>query len=888
MHLSLRSIIHLTLFLAGMYCLPLRAQAPDSIPKRIFFTQMVDNAPPIIDGSIDDNCWEQVEWSGQYQQHEPDNFTPAAQDTRLKVLYDLKNLYIAFRCFDTEPDKIERRMSRRDGFAGDWVEVNIDSYHDLRTAFSFTISASGVKGDEFISNDGNNWDSSWNPIWYAKTQIDDKGWTAEIRIPLSQLRFGNAEEHVWGIQSTRRFFRLEERDTWQPVRLNDPGWVSRFGELRGLKGLQPQRQVEIQPYIVAQTASYKAEEGNPFATGSDQRVTAGVDGRIGVTSDLTLDFTVNPDFGQVEADPGALNLNGFQIFFSERRPFFVENRNIFNYSITEAEAGGDFNSDQIFYSRRIGGAPHRYISNDSDNLLFVDQPDNTTILTAAKFSGKTRKGLSVGILESITQREMAVLQERGERTEAVVEPLSNYFVGRLQQDFRGGNTVVGGILTAVNRDLAGNPELDFIHQSAYSGGLDVVHRWKNNSWIATGKLLYSSVNGSTEAITNTQRAFEHLFQRPDAEHLTLDSTATNLMGTGGTMKIANYGGDWIFETGVTWRSPGLELNDIGFMLNTDEVNYFLWGARRWTKPTNTFRRFQWNYNHWSRWDFSGRNLYRAVNTNMHQQWTNFWNSGMGITYENLDISKNALRGGPLLRRPPGMGINAYVSTNSRKKLRLGLNTFQAFSAEQIVRIQNYGININWQPTNAMSVQISPRFNRFQRKEQYVTQVEIGDDIRYINATVDQQTFSTTVRLNYNITPDLTVQYYGQPFISRGNYEHFLKSTATPLGKSFTDRFIGFETVSFNEDDDEFRVDEDGDGYKDFSFSNPDFNFIQFRSNLVIRWEYVPGSELFLVWSQGATAFADPGMGIFRSLSDNLFGEDARNVFLVKATYRFLR
>lgn len=864
------------------------AQSTDSIPRRIFFTQSVEGQGPVIDGLLDDACWEKVDWSGGYEQFQPYNLEDPSQETRLKLVYDSRNLYVAFRCHDTEPEKIERRMSRRDGFAGDWVEINIDSYHDLRTAFSFTVSASGVKGDEFVSNDGNNWDSNWNPIWYAKTNIDDEGWTAEIRIPLSQLRFGNSDEHVWGIQSTRRYFREEERDTWQPMKLNQPGWVSRFGELRGLKGIKPQRQVEIQPYILAQTTSSEAEEGNPFVTGRDSRVTAGLDGRIGVTSDMTLDFTINPDFGQVEADPGALNLNGFQIFFSERRPFFIENRNIFDYQLTQAEAGGAFNSDRLFYSRRIGGNPHRFIDGDSDKGLYVDQPDNTTILGAAKFSGKTRKGLSIGILESITQRELATLDLQGERTTDVVEPLTNFFVGRVQQDYRGGNTVIGGIFTAVNRDLEGNPDLGFLHESAYSGGLDVIHRWKDNEWVFTGKLLWSRVNGSTESILGTQESFERLFQRPDAEHLEVDSTATSLLGSGGTFKIANYGGNWIFETGMTWRSPELELNDIGFLVNTDEINYFFWGARRWTEPNEVYRRLQWNYNHWARWDFSGKMLYRAVNTNAHQQWANFWNTGGGFTYENLDISKNALRGGPLLRRPNGTAINFYINSDSRKKVMFGANTFQAFGQAGIVRVQNYGIFMRAQPTNAMSVTLSPNFNRFQRTEQYVTQREVGDEIRYINGEVDQQTFSLTVRLNYNITPDLTVQYYGQPFISRGRYKNFNRTTANTLGKTFDERFEFFENISFDADEDAYLVDEDDDRAIDFEFGNPDFNFIQFRSNLVFRWEYIPGSELFLVWSQGANAFEDPNRGLARSITDNLFGNNVRNTFLVKATYRFLR
>ena len=862
-------------------------QAP--LPKRIFETARIDGQSPVIDGTLEEGCWEKVAWSEGYTQLTPASGEDPTQQTSLKVLYDAKNLYLGFRCFDTEPEKIERRLSRRDGFAGDWVEVNIDSYHDLQTAFSFTITAAGVKADEFISNDGNNWDENWNPIWYAKTQVDSLGWTAELRIPLSQLRFGKQNEQVWGIQSTRRDFRKDERSTWQPARNNDPAWVSRFGELHGIKGLQAQKQLEIQPYVLAQISTSSAEEGNPFATGNDTRFTAGVDGRIGVTNDLTLDFTINPDFGQVEADPGALNLDGFQVFFSERRPFFVENRNIFDYRLTGSEAGGAYDSDLLFYSRRIGGAPHRFIGSDSEQRYYADQPQNTTILGAAKFSGKTRNGLTIGVLESVTQREMATIDFLGERTKEVVEPLTNFFVGRFRQDFHEGKTVIGGVLTSVKRDL-NDPSLDFMHRLATSGGIDFIHRWKNRSWFISGKTVFSSVAGSREAILATQTAFEHVFQRPDATHLQVDSSATDLAGTGGTLMIGKSGGKWVFETGATWRSPKLELNDIGFMVNTDEINYFFWGARRWMEPSGIFRSFRWNYNHWGRWDFSGQNLYRAVNTNAHASFKNFWRAGAGLTYENLDISKNALRGGPALRRPNGFGLFSYLSTDSRKKVNFFLNSFQARSVDKIVKIQNYSVGVNWQPFNALSVSFRPAYNRFQRLEQYVTQLDIGDQRRYINGRVDQHTFSATLRLNYNITPDLTIQYYGQPFISRGNYDRFNRVTDQPLARNFEDRFTAFgeDNVRYDEQKEVYEVDEDGDQNIDYSFGQPDFNFIQFRSNLVFRWEYTPGSELFLVWSQGATAFDDPQQGLFRSLTDNLFGENARNVFLVKGTYRFIR
>ncbi|MEM9886827.1 MAG: DUF5916 domain-containing protein, partial [Bacteroidota bacterium] len=588
-----------TLALIIGLCGLLTAQNSLQLENKKAYTTKKTDLPLQLDGKLEDEAWNAVEWTGDYKQLQPDDSAPPSFQTAFKVLYDDNYLYFGFRCFDEEPEKIVKRMSRRDGFDGDWIEVNIDSYFDKRSAFSFTVSASGVRGDEFVSNDGNNWDANWNPIWMAKTNIDELGWTAEMRIPLSQIRYSGKEDQVWGLQSTRRFFRNEERSTWQPMKQNAGAWVSLFGELHGLKGLKPQKQIEIQPYVVAQTESFEKIEGNPFADGSDRGVTAGVDGKIGITSDFVLDFTINPDFGQVEADPSVVVLDGYQVFFSERRPFFIENRNIFDYSITSADAGGSFNSDILFYSRRIGGSPHGYP--DLNNREYADVPQNTSILGAAKFSGKTSKGFSLGVLESVTAREFATIDFEGERREEIVEPLTNYFVARAQQDFREGNTYIGGILTAVNRDLKDTP-LDWLHESAYSGGLDFRHRWGEKQWNISGRALFSNVNGTTAAITRTQRSFEHNFQRPDAENLEVDSTLTSLTGNAGNLSVAKYGGNWRFQTGVTWRSPDFEINDIGFLRSANEVNYYLWTGYNINQPFSIFRRYRVNFNHYSRWD----------------------------------------------------------------------------------------------------------------------------------------------------------------------------------------------------------------------------------------------------------------------------------------------
>ncbi|PPK87801.1 carbohydrate binding protein with CBM9 domain [Neolewinella xylanilytica] len=856
-------------------------------PQRTFQTERIQGEAPLMDGSPTEAAWEAVEWSGDYVQFQPNAGAAPTQLTYLKVLYDDRNLYVAFRCLDSQPDKIEQRMGRRDEFPGDWVELNIDSYHDKRTAFSFTVSASGVKGDEFVSNDGNNWDSSWNPIWEAKTQLDSAGWTAEMRIPLSQLRFSSGDDQVWGIQSTRMDFRMDERSLWQPRDRNASGWVSRFGELRGLRDLQPRRTIELQPYVVAQRATYPLEENNPFADGADNRLSAGLDARIGVTNDLTLDLTINPDFGQVEADPGALNLDGYQIFFREQRPFFVEGQNIFDFNLSQAEAGGGHTSDQLFYSRRIGGSPHRVVSSEADRRYYVDQPVNTTILGAAKFSGKTSSGLSVGLLESITEREMATIDLAGERNETVVEPFTNYQVGRVQQDFRGGDTYVGAIMTGVQRSLGDDPELGFLHREAYSGGLDFTHRWKDRAWYVSGNTVLSSVRGSKEAILETQTGFEHFFQRPDATHLEVDSSATRLNGSSGMLKVGNLGGNFIFETGATWRSPGFEINDIGFMRNADEINYFGWMARRWQEPFSIFRRFQVNGNVYTTLDFGGNLLQQTFNVNTHANFTNFMNGGAGASYVAYRASKTDLRGGPILRRSPGVEYFGYVNSDQRKKVTVGVNAYEYRTFDGTHREGSVGVWANWQPFDAVSVNISPDYSTFRRADQYVDQQDVAGGTTYLVASVDQRTFSTTLRFTYNLTPDLTLQYYGQPFISRGTYQDFKQFTGAGMAETFGERFTAFSDAAVTYDTEEglYRI-RSAEG--ELEVGDPDFNFIQFRSNMVIRWEYRPGSEIFLVWAQGNTASGDPTQGLLRSLGSNVFSDETRNTFLVKATYRWYR
>ena len=445
--------------------------AQESIPKRIYTTQPLQEAI-VIDGDISDAGWNVGTWSSDFVEKMPNEGTSPTFQTQFKVLYDAQFLYVAIRALDENPTLIQQRLTRRDGFAGDRVNVIIDSYHDKRTAFVFTTTAAGVKGEEIATQNGNKWDDSWNPIWYTNAKIDAKGWTAEMKIPFSQLRFGNDTAQIWGFNVARNIFRENERSLWQRIPNDQAGFISESGELHGLINLKSQKQLEIQPFTVLQYDNYQTETGNPYRDGTDFKINGGLDAKIGITNDLTLDLTVNPDFGQVEADPGAIALDGFQIFFEEQRPFFVENKNIFDFKFANGR-------DNLFYSRRIGGSPNR-TANLSEGE-FADEPLNSTILGAAKFSGKTKNGWSIGVLESVTANEFAeIKQVDGERRKEIVAPLTNYFVGRAQKDFNKRNSFIGGIFTATNRDLAGN--FSELHKAAYTVGIDFQHNWKNRDY----------------------------------------------------------------------------------------------------------------------------------------------------------------------------------------------------------------------------------------------------------------------------------------------------------------------------------------------------------------------------------------------------------------------
>ena len=854
----------------------------NKIPKRIYTTVKLVKTP-VIDGKITEDAWDVVDWSTDFVEKEPNEGVAPTFQTKFKVMYDAKYLYIALRALDDKPELIEQRLSRRDGFAGDRINVVIDSYHDKRTAFVFTTTAAGVKGEEIATANGDNFDASWNPVWYTAANVDDKGWTAEMKIPFSQLRFGNSKEQIWGFNVHRTLFRENERSLWQRIPNSQAGLISEAGELHGLVNLKAQKQLEIQPFTVLQYDSYPKEGDNPYRDGSDFKVNAGLDAKIGITNDLTLDLTINPDFGQVEADPGTIALDGFQIFFAEQRPFFVENKNIFDFEFANGR-------DNLFYSRRIGRNPHR-----NPNLStgeFADVPQNSTILGAAKFSGKTKNGWSIGVLESVTSNEFAeIKQTDGKTREEIVEPLTNYFVARAQKDFNERNSFIGGIFTATNRNLDGN--FTELHKAAYTGGVDFRHTWRKRDFYVEGNTIMSYVTGSAKAIENTQRSITRLFQRTDADHVNVDASRTSLTGTGGKINLGKQGGgNWRYNGGLVWRSPELELNDVGFLRQTDEVIQFAELNYLWQVPTEIYRDIRVSLEQFSNFDFQGNQNKMEYKINGRINWINNWSTNLGIGHNPLSYENAYLRGGPRWRFAGKDYMYFFLKSDSTKKVSFTLGYINRKTEENVNNLSKYVFRMNYQPFDAFSMSLNTELQQTIDKTQYVTTTDFNTEKRYILGQINNQNWSTTLRLNYSLNPNFSVQFYGQPFISRGRYSDF-NFVNNPTASSFSERvnLYNQDQISFGRDasgNDAFLVDENLDNTTDYSFEKPDFSFVQLQTNLVVRWEYIPGSELFFVWARGSNGLQDFNNSLTDSVRTQVFDVPANDTFLIKATYRFVR
>jgi hypothetical protein len=858
-----------------------RTPAQDSLARRSYAATFTTN-PPVIDGSIDDEAWQAGEWQGDFTQFEPHNGKTASQKTEFKILFDDNNIYVAFKAYDTNPDSIVRRVSRRDNGDGDFVGIGFDSYHDLQTGFAFMANAAGVKNDFIWSQDGRMEDDTWDPIWFAGARVFDWGWAAEMRIPLTQLRFRISDDGVWGLEIFRRLFRNQEMSAWQPIDRNASGLVHNFGELTGLTGIKPRKQADITPFVVGSLETYEREDGNPFSTGRAWKYNGGLDAKFGLTNNMTLDLTVNPDFGQVEADPSEGNLTAYETFFEEKRPFFIEGKNITSFGTGIGD--GDLGFDNLFYSRRIGRSPH--LSADTEENEYVRTPRNTPIISAAKITGKTPGGLSVGIVEAITAESRAEIDSLGQRTWQTVEPPTNYLVSRVMKDFSGGKTIIGGAFTNTHRFLE-NTGIDGLVRNANTAGVDFTHYiGEERKWFISAAAAGSNLKGSKEAIEDLQRSSVHFFQRPDADYVEVDPDRTSLNGFGGNVQAGKIGGHWNFMAFGYWKSPGFNLNDVGYLQNADAVITGLWTAYNFNKPFSIFRQIRPNANFWTGWDFGGTHLFTGGNLSLYAQFKNLWWTNFGSNYEGNSISNTLLRGGPSMLHPSYLNGWFNLGTNDSRKVFASIYANAGRGGENSSERYSAGFNFTVKPGRSFTATISPSWSANSNNIQFVTHTDETD--RYILAQINQQIVSMSLRLNYNITPDLTVQYWGQPFLAAMDYSNF-KAVTDPHAEALDDRYhlITENELSYDVNDKIYYVDENNDGTPDYNFDNPDNNYDQFLSNLVVRWEFNPGSTLFLVWSQTRSYSDSTGSFSLEHNLDNLYtSKKPYDVFLIKFTYRF--
>jgi hypothetical protein len=839
---------------------------------------------PVINGILDDEAWLAGDWIDDFTQNEPYNGRPASQRTEFKILFDDNNLYVAIKSYDTSPDSIINRLTRRDQADGDLVGIFVDSFHDLRTSFLFGVSSAGVKYDQMYTNDGQNQDASWDPNWWVKTSINDEGWIAEMKIPFSQVRFEKNSGDVWGLEMARLLYRKNETDFWQHIPKDAPGLVHLFGELSGLEQIKPRKIFDVTPYGVGKVETFKKEPGNPFREdGRRFGANAGIDAKIGITNNMTMDLTINPDFGQVEADPSEVNLSAYETYFSEKRPFFIEGKNITNFDL--GIGTGNSQEDNLFYSRRIGRRPEGYPDLESD--WNTDVPTYTTILGAAKLTGKTKKGLSVGFVEAVTSEEKAEIDTVGGRIFETVEPLTNNFVGRVQRDIKDGNTIIGGIITGTYRDLDQNLA-DIMHKSAYSGGIDFTQYFKEKNWMFNLNAAFSQVNGSKEVLEETQRSSARYFQRPDNDYTVFDPERTSLSGTAGRMQIMKLNGHLNYLGCVKWKSPGYEINDLGYMTQADQMLSVLWAGYNLWDPKWIYRTFNINGDFYLVNNFGGDLTDKGFEWNASMGLKNYWSVWTGGNLSGSSLSTGMLRGGPMMKTPGSINGRIGFSTDYRKKLVFDLYTNGSRGLEKSSKNFNVGTDISFKPSNYLVITFSPGFNKSFSELQYVTKTTYGSDDRYIFANIDRKTINASFRVNLNLSPDLTLQYWGQPFVATGKYYDY-KFIVNPMAGEYRDRYYVYASDQISSDPDGFYIDENRDAVSDYNFGKRDFNVREFLSNLVVRWEYNPGSTVYLVWSQTRSSYYGSGnLDLFNDMGD-LFDKDdntPHNVFLVKFSYRF--
>lgn len=814
-------------------------------PALIEATAIPTDAVMTIDGRFDEAVWQRATVASGFLQREPDEGASTSHPTEVRVAYDAASLYVAVRSIDPEPDEIVGLLTRRDESSpSDRVAVLIDSFGDRRTAYEFAVNVAGVKSDRYWYNDTNN-DQGWDAVWDVAVARTADGWQAEFRIGFSQLRFRGRDPGSIGFAVTRSVAHLNETSTWPLLARSANGYVSQFGQLRGVTIAARQRTLEVMPYMAGEVTTEPVAEGHPFISSPGTGFSGGLDLRYQVAPGLTLTGTINPDFGQVEADPAVVNLGAFETFFQERRPFFLE-------------GAGNFEVRDVFYSRRIGRAPQRGATAPDGG--YVDQPSNTTILGAAKLTGRVGN-YAIGALTAVTAPEYARLAT-ADGTPAgrtPVEPTTSYSIVRVSREFANQSRI--SILgTSTKRHLG--DELAFLPSAAFSGGVDADLRFgPSGNYSLTPYWIGSHVRGRAEAIDRLQRNNVHSFQRPNASHLVYDPSRTTLNGHSGGVSFNKIGGQRVvFSSMFGYRSPGFEVNDLGFQSRADQGWWENWIQFKDETPGRIYRTFRFNINQWAGWTFGGERRNLGYNVNAHVQFVNMWGAGTGAT-KNLEAFDDRLtRGGPGGLVPGVSSAWAYIESDNRKPVSVYF--------EQGVFGDGHGswdssqwINTTIRPQTALSITLQLQLSRQRTARQWVENItdEGSSTTDHVFGSVRRRTAALGIRVNYTLSPTLSLQLFARPFVSSGDYDSFTRLDA-PLAASFDDRFSPFAY----------------DG-------NPDFNVHSFRSTNVLRWEYRPGSTLFVVWQQGREGFEEDGTFALGRDVRRMFHAPARNALLVKVS-----
>jgi hypothetical protein len=881
---------------AALGAAPAVAQSGAEHPRDLAVRAVERTSPIALDGRLDESVWATAPAAGGFTQQDPQEGRPATQRTEVRFAYDADALYVGARMYDSlGAAGVRTRLVRHDQDPeSDYLQLVFDTFHDHSGRTLFLVNPSGVKNDAGQATPTA--DPSWDPVWEAATAVDSAGWTAELRIPFSQLRFSREADQTWGMQVWRYSQRANEISMWSFWGKNDAGGPARFGHLEGIRVERRPQGLEVLPYTVAR-ASYVAptQPGSPFQDASAYNVRVGADVKALLGSSVTLSATLNPDFGQVEVDPATVNLSAFETFFEERRPFFVEGSGLFSFGGLSCFTCSNANGMSLFYSRRIGRRPQGGLPGRPQ---FWDVPESTDILGAAKVTGRFRGGWQVGVLDAVTGSEEAGLvygEAPGIRRE--VEPLSNYFVGRLRRTMRGGDAIVGAMATSVARRFGYDSLAHQVPEHAEAAGVDWTLTWAKRAYELRGNLAASQVSGDPAAILRLQRSSARYFQRPDREAGSngvfsdrLDSLATSLRGYGGYLRLAKQAGLWQWESQVNFRSPGFEVNDLAFLSRADWI--WLQGnlRRRWTTPTPHYRFFQVTAGAQREQNYDGDVTDGQVHLSTYLQLPNYWETSVYMHARPEMDADRFTRGGVVVRKAPELYLSPSLNTDPRRKLVLATAPWFEWT-EDGARSYRVNVDLRMKPVSNVLASFGPAFTHDENTAQYVARWSDATATHFMGERVvfsdlEQSTLSLDTRLAVTFTPRLSLELFAQPFVSTGEYTGFKEYTAPrTLRRAAYDALQLRPVRDVAGRDSVYLLDPDRDpATPGFSFGNPDFNLRSLRGNAVLRWEYRPGSTLFLVWQQNRSAgepFGDfrlgrDAAGVFRSHPDN--------VFVLKATY----